>query len=159
MTRRYKSFRSEVANLPPSNCTMGRISGGITGITSRIIHSGRLPERRNASTTSSLLMIFSFFCPVALFSSAFICRDNSSRFNALNSFLTASAPMSASKSSSNRSRARRYSLSLRTWFMQRSVEPGLVTIYWAKYNTFSSSLGEISSKSPMREGIARKYHM
>ena len=34
MMRLYKSFKSEVAKRPPSNCTMGRISGGITGITS-----------------------------------------------------------------------------------------------------------------------------
>ena len=42
MTRRYRSFRSEVANRPPSSWTMGRSSGGITGMTSRIIHSGLL---------------------------------------------------------------------------------------------------------------------
>jgi hypothetical protein len=44
MTRRYRSFRSLVAKRPPSSCTIGRISGGMTGTTSRIIHSGRLPE-------------------------------------------------------------------------------------------------------------------
>ena len=36
----YKSFKSEVANLPPSSCTIGLNSGGITGITSNIIASG-----------------------------------------------------------------------------------------------------------------------
>src|ERR1017187_6884208 len=30
MTRRYKSFKSEVANRPPSSGTSGRKSGGIT---------------------------------------------------------------------------------------------------------------------------------
>ena len=36
----YKSFRSEVANLPPSKGTNGLNSGGITGRTFNIIHSG-----------------------------------------------------------------------------------------------------------------------
>ena len=52
---RYKSFKSEVAKRPPSSCTIGRISGGITGSTVRIIHSGRLPLARKDSTTSSFL--------------------------------------------------------------------------------------------------------
>ena len=42
---------------------MGRMSGGITGITSMTIHSGLLPDSRKASTTSSLLMILALFCP------------------------------------------------------------------------------------------------
>ena len=37
---RYKSLRSEVAKRPPSSCTIGRSSGGITGITSKTIASG-----------------------------------------------------------------------------------------------------------------------
>jgi hypothetical protein len=46
MTRRYRSFRSDVAKRPPSSGTSGRRSGGMTGITSRIIHSGRCGSRR-----------------------------------------------------------------------------------------------------------------
>ena len=42
ITRRYKSFRSDVANRPPSNGTIGRRSGGITGIVVITIHSGRI---------------------------------------------------------------------------------------------------------------------
>ena len=42
MTRRYRSFRSDVANRPPSSGTKGRRSGGITGSTVSTIHSGRL---------------------------------------------------------------------------------------------------------------------
>src|SRR5690606_14475515 len=41
ITRRYKSFKSDVAKRPPSSGTSGRNSGGITGITLRIIQSGR----------------------------------------------------------------------------------------------------------------------
>ena len=44
MTRRYRSLRSEVAKRPPSSGTSGRRSGGITGMTSSIIHSGLLPD-------------------------------------------------------------------------------------------------------------------
>ena len=42
ITRRYKSFKSELANRPPSNGTNGRNSGGITGMYFMTIHSGRL---------------------------------------------------------------------------------------------------------------------
>ena len=47
--------------IPVSYTHLGLISGGITGITSRIIHSGLFPERRNASTTSRRFMMRSFF--------------------------------------------------------------------------------------------------
>ena len=36
----YKSFKSEVAKRPPSSCTIGLNSGGITGTISNIIASG-----------------------------------------------------------------------------------------------------------------------
>ena len=44
ITRRYKSFRSEVAKRPPSSGTNGRKSGGRTGNTVITIHSGLLPD-------------------------------------------------------------------------------------------------------------------
>ena len=49
ITRRYKSLRSDVAKRPPSNCTIGRRSGGITGTTSRIIAFGLLTRRPDSS--------------------------------------------------------------------------------------------------------------
>ncbi len=55
MTFRYSSFRSLVANRPPSRGTRGRRSGGMTGMTSMTIHSGRFPDLRKASTTFSRL--------------------------------------------------------------------------------------------------------
>ena len=58
ITLRYKSFKSEVANLPPSSCNIGLKSGGMTGMTSKIIHSGLLSEARKASMTSSLFVNF-----------------------------------------------------------------------------------------------------
>ena len=55
ITLLYKSFKSEVAKRPPSSGTNGRNSGGITGITFKIIHSGRFSlfklDSRNDSTT------------------------------------------------------------------------------------------------------------
>ena len=89
----YRSFRSDVAKRPPSSCTIGRRSGGITGIAVRIIHSGLLPDSRNASTTSRRFTILARFCPVA-FSSAFCSSSYSlSRSIASSSSLIASAPM------------------------------------------------------------------
>ena len=58
ITRRYKSFKSEVANLPPSNGTNGRNSGGITGNTSKIIHSGFVLESMKDSIIFNLLTTF-----------------------------------------------------------------------------------------------------
>ena len=66
MTLLYKSFKSEVANLPPSKGTKGLNSGGITGITFIIIHSGKFSPlslaSRNASTTCSLFKASVFLC-------------------------------------------------------------------------------------------------
>ena len=44
ITLLYKSLRSEVANLPPSNGTRGLKSGGRIGSTSKTIHSGLFPD-------------------------------------------------------------------------------------------------------------------
>ena len=89
----YKSFKSEVAKRPPSNWTIGRRSGGITGTTVMIIHSGLFPDSRNASTTSSLLMILARFWPVASSNSAFNSAESFSRSIACNNSWIASAPI------------------------------------------------------------------
>ena len=107
---------------------MGRISGGMTGSTSMIIHSGLLPERRKASTTSRRLTMRAFFWPEASFSSARSWVESCSRSICCSSFFTASAPMPASKSSSYFSRMSRYSFSERIWFLDRGVKPGSMTI-------------------------------
>ncbi len=96
ITRRYRSFRSEVAKRPPSSGTSGRNSGGITGITSRIIHSGLLPDLRNDSTTRRRLANFSFFCcdgSVFIFSRISSLSASTSTF--LSSSLMPSAPIMA----------------------------------------------------------------
>ena len=59
ITLLYKSFKSEVANLPPSKGTNGLNSGGITGTVVNIIHSGLFPEFINDSISLSLLIVLS----------------------------------------------------------------------------------------------------
>ena len=100
----------------------------MTGSTSIIIHVGSLPERRKASTTSSRLIIRSFFWPAAFFSSARSWVESCSRSSWESSSLTASAPMAARKSSSYFSRRSRYSFSLRIWFRVSGQSPGSMTI-------------------------------
>ena len=66
ITLRYKSFKSDVAKRPPSSGTKGRNSGGITGITFKIIHSGRFSlfrfASRKDSTTCNLFNASVFLC-------------------------------------------------------------------------------------------------
>ncbi|COV21720.1 Uncharacterised protein [Mycobacterium tuberculosis] len=64
ITLRYRSFKSDVANRPPSSCTIGRSSGGITGTASSTMPIGELPDCWNAATTFSRLRARSFFCPL-----------------------------------------------------------------------------------------------
>ena len=129
MTRRYRSLRSLVANRPPSSWTMGRMSGGITGTASKIIHSGRLPEMRKDSTTSRRLRMRARFWPAAVSSSAFSSWETFSTSTSSSSFLMASAPMPAWKSSSYFSRRSRYSFSVRVCILDSSFTlPGSVTM-------------------------------
>ena len=59
ITLLYKSFKSDVANLPPSKGTSGLSSGGITGTTVIIIHSGFCPVSIKDSISFSLLIALS----------------------------------------------------------------------------------------------------
>ena len=94
ITRRYKSLRSDVAKRPPSNWTIGRNSGGITGTMSIIIHSGRFPDWRNASTTSKRRTARILRWPLAVFNSSRNSAFNASRSSSDKRAFTASAPMS-----------------------------------------------------------------
>jgi hypothetical protein len=148
-----------VAKRPPSSCTIGLSSGGITGTTSRIIHSGLFPDVRNASTTSSLLIARIFFWPLDSSSSFRSSFASASRSISINSSFIASAPIPARKLFPKFTILSRYSLSFKTCFFDSRVCPGSITTYEAKYNIFSSALGDMSSKSPMRLGIPLKYHI
>ena len=128
ITRRYRSLRSDVAKRPPSSGTSGRSSGGITGITSRIIHSGRFVERWNESTTLSRLASFSVFC--ADVSARIWVRRSTASFSMstrLSSSLIASAPMRARNLGPYSSRALRYCSSVSNWFGFSSPSPGEIT--------------------------------
>jgi hypothetical protein len=129
MIRRYKSFKSLVAKLPESSRTSGRKSGGMTGITSRTIHSGLLSLSRRASMIlSRLIRSFDFCWLLVTFSSARNCTESSTRLSRINSFLTASAPISTSKASSPYlARAWRTSSSVSIWHGRNGVSPGSIT--------------------------------
>ena len=81
----YKSFKSDVAKRPPSNCTIGLKSGGITGISVKIIHSGLVPAVKNASMTSILLMSLAAFWEVVFSSSSFNFATSDSKSTFLSS--------------------------------------------------------------------------
>ncbi len=101
ITRRYRSFRSLVANRPPSSGTSGRRSGGSTGTTVSIIHSGRLPLPRKASITlSRLAYFFRFASLVELFISLRRCSDSEWTSTRLRSSSIASPPMPTTNLSS-----------------------------------------------------------
>jgi hypothetical protein len=129
MTRRYRSFRSEVAKRPPSSGTSGRSSGGITGTTPRIIQSGRAPLSAKASISLSRLTSF-----LRLASEVVSLRSARSRTASLPASmpvsicLTASAPMPTENASSpNSSILDWYWSSVRSWWSLRSVSPGSST--------------------------------
>src|SRR5919107_1340637 len=125
ITRRYRSFRSEVAKRPPSSCTIGRRSGGMTGTQSRTMPIGELRVVWNAETTLSRFRARVFFCPRPV---AMVSRRDSasaSRSKLSRRFWIAAAPMPPSKYRPNRSRISRYSTSSpsRSWtlrFLNRS---------------------------------------
>ena len=72
ITRLYKSFKSDVANLPPSSGTNGRKSGGNIGKTSSIIHSGLFPEFINDSINLRRFIFLLFLaCDLVTFISSF----------------------------------------------------------------------------------------
>ena len=101
MTRRYRSLRSEVAKRPPSRGTRGRSSGGMTGMTSMIIHSGLLLDSRKASTIFRRLV--SFFFLVWLLVVSLSSRSSVRSFSRSSSSRrerTASAPMPTVRASS-----------------------------------------------------------
>ena len=101
----YKSFKSDVANRPPSKATKGLKSGGITGRVVRIIHSGLVPEFKKPSTTLSFLISLALSASDFVFLiPAYISFTSSFRFISERSFLIAEAPISTFKLSPKPSR-------------------------------------------------------
>ena len=100
ITLLYKSFKSDVANLPPSRGTRGLNSGGITGITFIIIHSGLfsflVSASLNASTTCNLFKASVFLClDVSLLALCLNSYDKLSRSILERSSIKHSAPIFA----------------------------------------------------------------
>ena len=101
ITLLYKSFKSDVANRPPSSGTNGLSSGGMTGTEVKIIHSGLFPEFKKDSISFNLLIVLSSVTLDFISfkdSLNFSCSFLRSKFNKIS--LTASAPMPAVKASS-----------------------------------------------------------
>ena len=100
ITLLYKSFKSDVANLPPSSGTSGLSSGGITGIAFKIIHSGlfsllMLASLRD-STTWSLFKDSVFLCfEVSLLALCLNSKESSSKSILDNNSIKHSAPILA----------------------------------------------------------------
>ena len=100
MTRRYRSFKSEVAKRPPSRGTSGRNSGGNTGSTSNTIQSGLMPDDTNASRIFRRFAYFLIFVSELVASSS--ARSVTTSFGtsrARNKARTPSAPITAENSS------------------------------------------------------------
>ena len=146
ITLLYKSFKSEVANLPPSKGTSGLNSGGITGTDVKIIHSGLFPEFINDSISFNLLTVrSSVTLDFMSFKDSlnFCCSFLRSKLTKIS--LTASAPIPAvNESSPNSSWALINASSEISWPFFKVVRPGSTTIKLSKYNTFSTSLSFIS---------------
>ena len=98
ITLLYKSFKSEVANLPPSRGTSGLRSGGKTGNLFKIIHSGLFPEFLKASTILSLFDSFTFFKGEDVdLNSCFNSTDKVSKSISSSIVLIVSAPIPTSR--------------------------------------------------------------
>ncbi len=130
ITRRYRSFMSLVAKRPPSSCNIGLKSGGITGKTDKIIHSGSLSELIKASIVSKRLIKrrrLSVRAP-SRFSKTIFFSFSKSIFS--NKVLTASAPVPALKASKPSVIFNsRYSSSDKISFSFNSVSLGSVTTH------------------------------
>ena len=119
-----------MAKRPPSSGTSGRSSGGITGTTVRIIHSGLLPLSMKASMIFRRLDAFlSFISEVVVVRSSRSWSASLARSMPRSMPRTASAPISAVKPSSPYSSwARMKSSSESSWFCFSGVRPGSVTM-------------------------------
>ena len=129
MILRYRSLRSLVAKLPLSRSTRGRRSGGITGMTSMIIHSGWFSDLRKASTIFRRLVRSLVFCLLLVLANpSRSSSEMASKSSAVSSSRTASAPIAALKLLSPYfSHAARYSSSLSDCLSLSGVSIGSMT--------------------------------
>ena len=90
-----------MANRPPSSCTIGRSSGGITGTVSSTIHSGRFSDLVKADTTFRRLIARACFWPFEVLIVSRSDAASASRSRDRSSSRIASAPMPPVKNSPN----------------------------------------------------------
>ena len=107
ITRRYRSFRSEVANRPPSSWTIGRRSGGMTGMQSSTMPIGLLRVFRKAETTLSRFSARAFRWPLPVRMVSLSCCASPSRSKLASRSWMACAPMPPRKYRPKRSRISR----------------------------------------------------
>ncbi len=100
----------------------------MTGITSITIHSGLLSELLNASTTSRRLIMRSRFCLELVLSFLLSDLTSLSKSSSCSNFLTASAPVSATKRLPYSSDKAEKSCSVKICFLASGAVPGSVTI-------------------------------
>ena len=96
-----------MANRPPSSWTIGRRSGGITGMQSRTMPIGELRVFRNADTTLSRLSARAFFWPLPVRMVSRRSLASASRSKVASRSWMAWAPMPPRKYRPNRSRISR----------------------------------------------------
>ena len=109
---------------------------------------------------SNLFNNLSLFCSVDLEISFFIWLESLSKSISSNNILKLSAPIPALKEPFPYfSTASWYSFSVKTWAFSNPDVPLSVTIYEAKYITFSRFLGEMSSIKAILLGIPLKYQI
>ena len=161
ITLRYKSFKSDVANLPPSRGTNGLNSGGITGTVVKIIHSGLFPDSMKDSISFNRFIVLSSVTFDLIVSKAvlnFFCSLAKSKLIKIS--LTASAPIPAWKASSPNSSCALINCSSEiNWPFLRVVNPGSTTMKLSKYNTLSTSLSFMSTARAIRLGNDFKNHI
>ena len=91
-----------MANRPPSSCTIGRRSGGITGTQSSTMPVGAFLVVRKAETTLSRLRARVLRCPLPVWMVSFRSAASASRSKVSSRFWMALAPIEPSKYLPNR---------------------------------------------------------
>ena len=139
ITLLYKSLRSEVANLPPSNWTIGCNSGGRTGNIVKTIHSGLFPLFLKLSITLSLFIAFFLLCPDVCLISSISSSVAFSRSNSCNIFRIASAPISATKTGPNLSLNSLYFASVRRSITSKDSRSWIVSSVFVCSSSMNSA--------------------
>ncbi len=156
-----------MAKRPPSSCTIGRSSGGMTGRTSSTIHDGAVLDLRKASTTRRRLIAFWRRWPLVDFNSSRRRSASLARSIWLSSSRTAAAPMPALNTLPYRSTYSRYWVSVRRsrtfsassssrclTMSARSVSSSVRPVSWAPARLPSSSVRQPAISAPVASSMS-----